>query len=57
VCEDPGNDALFEARCRGYAWRGAKPQIASAIERAQQIAATGSSTIAAVAITIALPPR
>lgn len=41
--------------CTAGAWKGARPQIARAVERARQIAATGSSTIAASAIVITLP--
>jgi UrcA family protein len=39
-------------QCRGIAWDGARPQIAQAIRRADDIAATGWSPIAATAITI-----
>jgi UrcA family protein len=42
-------------RCSKQAWTGARPQIARAIQRAREIASTGSSTIAATAITISLP--
>jgi UrcA family protein len=42
-------------RCTRGAWDGARPQIARAVERARQIAATGSSTIAASAIVISIP--
>jgi UrcA family protein len=40
--------------CREEAWQGAAPQIARAVLRAQQIAQTGHSNIAAAAITITL---
>ena len=40
--------------CQNEAWQGAKPQIARAVLRAQQIAQTGHSSIAAAAITITL---
>lgn len=40
-------------RCSSGAWTMAKPQIAQAIARDQEIALNGSSSIAAVAITIA----
>lgn len=46
-----------EYACRADAWRGAKPQMARAIERAQQLAANGSSSIAPVAITISVSSR
>ena len=41
--------------CEFGAWDGARPQIARAVQRARDIAATGTSTIAATAITIAVP--
>jgi UrcA family protein len=41
--------------CESEAWRGARPQVSLAIQRAHEIAATGSSTIGAAVITIALP--
>jgi UrcA family protein len=37
--------------CAGDAWDGAKPQIARAVQRAQEIAMTGKSSIAATAMT------
>lgn len=58
VCEEstgPLPGFYANSRCRRFAWSGAKPQIARAIERSRQIAATGTSNIAAVAITIAIP--
>jgi UrcA family protein len=49
VC--PDNEMIMVLLdCRSYARNGAKPQIALAIERATQIAQTGSSSIAAVAL-------
>lgn len=54
VC--PANETVMvRTHCRSYARNGAKPQIALAIERATQIAQTGTSSIAAVAITISVP--
>jgi hypothetical protein len=41
--------------CSGLAWDGARPQILRAVQRAREIAATGSSSIAAAAITITIP--
>ncbi len=41
--------------CRTFAWNGARPQMALAVRRAQEMAATGSSSIAAAAITISAP--
>lgn len=38
--------------CRDLAWDGAKPQMALAVQRAREIAATGGSKIAPVAISI-----
>jgi UrcA family protein len=50
-------DSETKANCREYAWNGAKPQIERAITRAQEIAANGVSSIAPVAIVIALPSK
>ena len=47
--------ALDYTRCSNGAWDGARPQITLAIRRAHEIAANGTSLIAAVAITIAVP--
>jgi UrcA family protein len=38
--------------CASGAWQGARPQIAQAVRRAQEIAATGTSAIPMVAIAI-----
>lgn len=40
--------------CHNSAWRQAKPQMAQAVQRAREIALTGRSNIAAVAISIAI---
>jgi UrcA family protein len=40
--------------CRNSAWSEARPQITQAVHRARDIASTGTSTIAAAAITIQL---
>ena len=40
--------------CRNSAWSQARPQITQAVHRARDIASTGTSTIAAAAITIQL---
>lgn len=45
---------IANMRCSRSAWDGARPQIARAVQRAREIAMTGSSTIAASAITIAI---
>lgn len=42
----------LKAECKDFAWSGARPQMARAIERARQLAATGSSSIAPVAIAV-----
>ena len=56
VClRDVGRDGLQDPGyfvCERNAWSGASPQIANAITRAKQIAMTGTSTIAASAITV-----
>lgn len=56
------NEAVGETRelsddraCHDFAWEGARPQMALAIQRARDIAATGSSSIAAAAVTITAP--
>ena len=41
--------------CRTYAWNGSRPQIALAVERAKQMASTGFSSLAPVAIVISIP--
>lgn len=46
----------LEMKCAKSSWAGANPQVEQAIERAKQLAATGKSTIAAVAITISIKP-
>jgi UrcA family protein len=54
VCE-PGpatiNDRDF-SDCVSYAWKGAKPQIALAVQRARDIAMTGTTSIPLVAIAV-----
>jgi UrcA family protein len=54
VCE-PHRDRSARTRygeCVDFAWDGARPQMAQAVERAQQLAATGTTSIAPVAIAI-----
>lgn len=41
-------------KCSNHAWNDARPQIARAVQRAQDIASTGSSPIAAAAISISV---
>lgn len=48
----PSPDFYLQTDCRDDAWRGARPQIARAVLRAQQIAATGHSAIPATAISL-----
>jgi UrcA family protein len=55
VCQTSSYRDAMAAKCSSYAWDGAKPQIERAALRAQQIASTGFSAIAPVAIVIALP--
>ena len=49
------NETL-EMKCQRDSWYGARPQIARAVERAKELAATGKSSIAAVAIAITIKP-
>jgi UrcA family protein len=54
-----GNDGSFSfktrmKKCDNRAWGEARPQIARVIQRAHDIASTGTSSIAAAAITISL---
>ena len=62
VCEEATEFATgsFQAKgarraCSLAAWDGARPQIQRAVDRAREIALTGSSTIAATAIVISIP--
>ncbi|WP_185829137.1 UrcA family protein [Sphingomonas ginkgonis] len=48
------NSILGRKDCSRDAWEQADPQIAAAIQRAREIASTGTSTIAASAIVISL---
>jgi UrcA family protein len=56
VCTDTLNESfqLTMEECTSGSWNRARPQIARAARRARDIAASGSSSIAAVAITIGL---
>lgn len=54
VCE-PGAAAINDrdfSDCISYAWKGAKPQIALAVQRARELAMTGTSSIPLVAIAV-----
>jgi UrcA family protein len=54
VCSDSGWQASEKgfADCRYNAWTGARPQVATAIQRAMEIATTGQSALPVVAIAI-----
>lgn len=57
VCLYEDRTALQDSgyyRCADDAWGDARPQIAQAVARAREIALTGSSSIAATAITISV---
>ncbi|WP_294172290.1 UrcA family protein [uncultured Sphingomonas sp.] len=41
--------------CRSVAWQGAKPQMARAIARAEQLAASGTTSLPEVAIAVRAP--
>jgi UrcA family protein len=56
VCEQSvGLDSPEYGACRKSAASLARPQVERAVQRAHDIAATGTSSIAATAITIAVP--
>jgi UrcA family protein len=59
VC--PSGSSLMEfldARlCTKNAWAGARPQMERAVSRAIELASTGTTAIAPVAIAIIAPPR
>jgi UrcA family protein len=44
--------ATQRRECIDFAWSGARPQMAQAVQRAQQLAANGSSNIAPVSIAV-----
>jgi UrcA family protein len=49
---------MLDARhCSKEAWAGARPQMEQAFARAIEVASTGTSAIAPVAIAIIAPPR
>lgn len=57
VCREstgPNPNGWEDMHCRTFAWGGAKPQMKQAIQRARDIAQNGFSTIAPVAIQIAV---
>lgn len=56
-----GPDGSWTARqlmdmCNRASWTQARPQISLAVQRARDIAMTGTSSIAAAALTISVPP-
>ena len=56
VCQPYGNsfeDHLIIRSCKSYAWQGARPQIASAIQRAR----FNGSSLAAASLTISIAGR
>lgn len=55
--DEIGVQELGYRLCSDQAWDGAQPQIAQAIARAEEIALTGKSSIAATAITIKVAAR
>ena len=58
VCNEavgPSPVLYAEQACRKFAWSGARPQIADAVQRARDIASRGFSPIAATSITIVTP--
>jgi UrcA family protein len=52
VGREPGM-VFFREDCRKSAWDSARPQISQAVQRAREIATSGASTLAPVAISIA----
>jgi UrcA family protein len=62
LCNDVagGRDGSFtvnlaQTRCVNTTWHQARPQIDLALQRAREIASTGTSSIAATAVMIAVP--
>ncbi|WP_084607693.1 UrcA family protein [Sphingomonas jaspsi] len=53
VCTGHDSASIEMQRCRSFAWSGARPQMKLAIQRAQELAANGTTNIAPVAIMIA----
>jgi UrcA family protein len=53
VCAPAGN-FVAETSCRNYAWRGARPQLALALEQARTNPALASATLST--LTISAPP-
>lgn len=59
VCAESvaSSDFYAELSCHSFAWGGARPQISRAVMRARQIAATGTSSILPVSITLSVGPN
>jgi len=57
VCSPLDQRSTFaeHGSCKSFAWNGAKPQMDRAIARARELAFTGTTAIAPVAILIAAP--
>ena len=57
VCAESGDGShhFEDINCRNFAWDGARPQIARAVQRARELASTGQSSIAAAAIVLSFP--
>jgi len=56
VCDEavgPSASYDIDLSCRSFAWSGARPQMALAVKRAQEISLTGVSLISVGAIQIA----
>lgn len=52
---DGTNLRMRQQHCRAVAWQGAKPQIERAMTGAQQLAATGTTSLPEVAIAVRAP--
>jgi len=59
VCSPLDQRSTFSEHgaCKSFAWNGARPQMERAIARARELASTGTTAIAPVAILIAVPQR
>lgn len=58
LCDEAVADdrtTLEYRECERQAWRGARPQMLLAVQRAHEVAAAGTSRIDATSVTIALP--
>lgn len=53
VSVGPNPAISVRQRCLHYAWQGANPQMRLAVQRAEQLASTGQSSIPAAPISIA----